>query len=159
MSSALLERTTPAVTPYSGHTPTWQPGTYPSGSPASQNWCVVPRCTIEFEKCNGGFKMNCRCDDKVSSATLQNLCRMLADGLCSCTCTYNGITTCQCNFTIGHCRCEYTKDGCCVTCTSGDKECAAMLQAWCNALSCCCESGCSCYVCFNNTPVCCGTRG
>jgi hypothetical protein len=32
-----------------------------------------------------------------------------------------------------------------------------MIQACCNCLKQCCESGCACYICFNNTPVCCGT--
>ena len=45
----------------------------------------------------------------------------------------------------------------CISCHSGDKECCAMIQACCNCLKQCCESGCCCYICFNNTPVCCGT--
>jgi hypothetical protein len=156
-SSALLERGSSAVAPFSGSVPGIQAGSIPAGSPATANWCVLPRCTIEFEKTASGCKIHCRCDDEVARGTLQNLCRMLADGLCSCCCTLNGIPCCQCNFTVGICKCEYTKDGCCISCTSGDKACAAMIQACCNCLSTCCESGCACYICFNNTPVCCGT--
>ena len=59
----------------------------PAGSPATANWCVLPRCEVEFEKCTGGFKIHCRCEDEVACGTLQNLCRMLCDGLCSCCCT------------------------------------------------------------------------
>jgi hypothetical protein len=112
---------------------------------------------VEFEKCTGGFKIQCRCEDEVACGTLQNLCRMLCDGMCSCYSTWNGICISQCNLTCGTCKCEYTKDGCCISCISGDKACAAMLQACCECLSTCSKSGCSCYICFNNTPVCCGT--
>jgi hypothetical protein len=156
-SSTLLERGSSAVAPFSGSLPGYQPGTYPAGSPASANWCVLPRCTIEFEKTSTGCKIQCRCDDEVSRGTLQNLCRMLADGLCSCCCTWNGIQCCQVNLCCGNCKCEYTKDGCCISCTSGDKQCAAMIQQCCECLQQCCESGCACYICFNGTPVCCGT--
>jgi hypothetical protein len=156
-SSQLLERGSSAVAPFSSPIQGFQPGSLPAGSPASANWCVLPRCTVEFEKTSNGCKIHCRCDDEVARGTLQNLCRMLSDGLCSCCCTLNGIACCQCNLTMGICKCEYTKDGCCISCTSGDKACAAMIQACCNCLSTCCESGCCCYICFNNTPVCCGT--
>ena len=155
-SSALLERGSSAVAPFSGPIPGIQPGSL--GQPqSSANWCVLSRCTVEFEKTSNGCKIHCRCDDEVARGTLQNLCRMLSDGLCSCCCTCNGICCCQCNLTCGICKCEYTKDGCCISCTSGDKACCAMIQACCNCLSQCCESGCCCYICFNNTPVCCGT--
>src|SRR3990170_4576036 len=112
-SSALLERGSSAVAPFSGSIPGIQAGSIPAGSPATANWCVLPRCTVEFEKTSNGCKIHCRCDDEIARGTMQNLCRMLADGLCSCCCTLNGKP--------------------------------------------CCQSGCCCYICFNNTPVCCGT--
>jgi hypothetical protein len=31
------------------------------------------------------------------------------------------------------------------------------LQSCCETLDSCCKHGCCCYVCFNNTPCCCGT--
>jgi hypothetical protein len=155
-SSTLLERSASAVAPFGGTTQGWQPTSYPAGSPASANWCVLPRCKVKFEKCTGGFKIHCKCEDEIACGTLQNLCRMLSDGLCSCNCTCNGISVCQCNLTCGICKCEYTKDGCCISCTSGDKACCDMIQACCNCLSTCCESGCCCYISFNNTPICCG---
>jgi hypothetical protein len=157
-TSVLLERSSAAAAPFTGPVPGWNAGAFPGGAPAAAQWCVLPRCKIEFEKCSGGFKIHCKCDDEVACGTLQNLCRMLSDGLCSCCCTLNGIPVCQCSLSIGICKCEYTKDGCCVTCLSGDKACCAMLQACCDCLACCCKSGCCCYVCFNNTPVCCGTH-
>jgi hypothetical protein len=83
---------------------------------------------------------------------------MLSDGLCSASCCINGICVCQCNFACGICKVEYTKNGCAISCASGDKNFAAILQACCESLSTCCESGACCYVCFNNTPVCCGTN-
>lgn len=153
-SAVMMERTT-----VGGHTAgmptTWQPGTYPAGSPAGTSWSVLPRCKAKFEKCTGGFKMHCKCDDDFAKATLQNLCRMLADGMCNCCCTFNGMTVAQCNLACGHCTCEMTKDGVCITCTSGDAKCCDMLQACCECLKTCCESGCCCYVSFGSTPVCC----
>ncbi len=155
MSSAvMMERFSAASAPAM---PTWQPSGLPAAAPMAGNMCVVPRCKMKFEKCTGGFKLHCKCDDEMSCATLQNLCKMLCDGLCSCVCCCNGMECCKCSFANCHCKCEYTKDGCCITCTSGDKECCAMLQACCDCCEKCCESGCCCYVCFNNTPVCCGT--
>ena len=137
-------------------------GNSPAANAASPNfsteqtaWCVVPRCSIKFEKCEGGFKIHCRCDDDVACATLQSLCRSLAGGMCSCCCTLNGITVCQCNLTCGITRCEYTKDGCCITCLSGDDACCSMLQSCCDTLACCAKQGCCCYVCINGTPICC----
>lgn len=150
-ASVMLERSSPAVAPFG------QTGGMPAGAPASANWCVLPRCEMTFEKCTGGFKIYCRCDDEVSCGTLQNLCRMLCDGMCSCSCTCNGIQVCQCNLTMGHCTCEYTKDGVCIQCVSGDQKCCAMLQACCDCLEACCQSGCCCYLSFNGTPVCCGS--
>lgn len=134
----------------------FQAGTTPASTPASNNWMVLPRCELRFEKCAGGFKIHCCCDDEVACATLQNLCKMSCDGLCSLCCTQNGIPCCQFNLCQGNCRCELTKDGCCITCTSGDKGCCEMLQACCDCLSCCCEQGCCCYITFGNTTVCCG---
>ena len=129
--------------------------TSPMGTQAP-NFCVVPRCNMRFEKCEGGFKLWCACEDKLAASTLQNLCRMLADQTCCCCCTFNGINVCQCNLACCHCKCENTKDGVCITCHTGDKECCQMIQACCDCLSACCQSGCCCYVCFGNTPVCCG---
>jgi hypothetical protein len=149
-SSVMLERGSSCVAPFSSGTTGWQTSGIPTGSPAGANWCVLPRCEVEFEKCTGGFKIHCRCEDEVACGTLQNLCRMLCDGLCSICC-------CQCNLTCGTCKCEFTKDGCCISCTSGDKACCAILQSCCDCLSTCCTSGCCCYISFNNTPVCCGT--
>lgn len=157
MSSAvLMERFSAGAPSAPGPAQSWQPSGFPSAGPAG-NWCVVPRCKVEFEKCTGGFKIHCRCEDELSCATLQNLCRMLCDGCCSCSCTQNGIQGCQCTFANCHCKCEYTSDGCCISCTSGDKQCCNTLQACCDCCAKCCDSGCCCYVCFNGTPVCCGT--
>lgn len=137
--------------------PTGALTTQPAGTPAGTNWCVLPRCELRFEKCDGGLKIHCQCDDEVACGALQNLCRMMCDGLCSCSCTCNGLQVCQVNLTMGICKCEYTAKGVCITCISGDERCCAMLQACCDCLECCCQSGCCCFISFNNTPVCCGT--
>jgi hypothetical protein len=121
------------------------------------NVCVVPRCDLKFEKCKGGFKLHCECADQVACATLQNLCQALCDGMCSCSCSWNGVQVCNISLCCGHTKVENTKNGCCITCISGDTKCCEMLQACCDCLECCCKSGCCCYVCFGNTPCCCGT--
>jgi hypothetical protein len=129
----------------------------PATGAASTNWLMVPRCTYKFEKCNGGMKINCICDDKMAASMVQNLCTMLAGGMCSCCCMLNGMTVCMCNLTMGMCKCEMTDKGVCITCTSGDPKCGEMIQACCDCLSCMVKDGCTCCVLMNNTPVCCGT--
>ena len=154
MSSAVLtERSRGGFA--TGAAPTGlQPG---QGLAAAPNICVVPRCTLKFEKTKTGCKIHCKCDDAVAAATLQNLCQALCEGTCSCCCTWNGIQVCNFNLCCGHCKCENTKDSCCITCTSGDSKCCEMIQACCECLETCCNSGCCCYVCFGNTCCCCGT--
>jgi len=151
MSSAMMMMERGMSMP--GMTPGMNPQT-PMGTPSMM---MVPRCTISMEKCAGGMKMVCTCDDEIACGAMQNLCKMLAGGMCSCCCTWNGMMMCQCNLCCANCQCEMTKDGCCITCTSGDKKCCEMLQACCECLSTCMEAGCCCYVCFGNTPVCCGS--
>jgi hypothetical protein len=128
----------------------------PAGFPTGPNWTMVPRCTFKVEKCTGGFKLTCACDDKLATSMVQNLCSMLAGGMCSCCCTFNGVTVCYCNFTMGLCKYETTDSGVCVTCTSGDPKCCEMIQACCDCLSCMMDAGCTCCFLVNNTPVCCG---
>ena len=156
-ASVLLERGSSAVTPLGGPISGFQPSAFPGGAPAAANWCVVPRCNLKFEKTKDGCKIFCHCDDEVAAGTLQNLCRMLSEGMCSCCCTCNGIPVCQCNLTMGICKCEMTDKGICVTCTSGDQKCAAMIASCCDCLATMCASGCTCCFLMGNTPVCCGT--
>jgi len=125
--------------------------------PSAGNMLMVPRCTMRMEKCPGGMKMYCSCEDEVGCATLQNLCKMLCDGMCSCMCMKNGMCMCQCNMAMCNCTCEMTADGVCITCTSGDKACCDMVQACCDCMMACMEAGCMCCVCFGGTPVCCCT--
>ena len=35
-------------------------------TPAAPNMMMVPRCKMTFEKCNGGMKMTCVCEDQTS---------------------------------------------------------------------------------------------
>ena len=136
------------------------PSTSPMGAttpaPAAPNYLMVPRCTMKVEKCTGGLKINCVCDDAAACSMVQNLCSMLAGGMCSCCCFMNGLCCCCCNFTMGMCKCEATAKGVCITCTSGDAECCKMLQGCCDCLSAMLHGGCMCCVMLNNTPVCCG---
>jgi hypothetical protein len=120
------------------------------------NWLTVPRCTYKFEKCQGGMKMTCICDDPMARSMMQQLCMALTGGMCSAFCTMNGVTVCQCNFTMGMCKVEMTDTGVCITCTSGDTACCNMIQSCCDCLMCMCDSGCVCCVTMNGNPVCCG---
>ena len=54
-----------------------------AATPAGMNMMMVPRCKMTLEKCAGGMKITCACDDKVSAGMLQNLCTMMAGGMCS----------------------------------------------------------------------------
>lgn len=125
----------------------------PTTMPA--NWMMVPRCTLKFEKCQGGLRITCSCDDKMACSMMQNLCTMLQAGLCSCCMTMNGMMVCCCNLTMGLCKCEMTDKGVCICCTSGDTKCCEMIQACCECMNAMMKAGCTCYVMMNNTPVCC----
>ena len=127
----------------------------PGTTPMAPNMVMVPRCAIKMEKCAGGMKMTCSTDDAAACAMMQNLCQMMAGGMCSVCCMMNGMTVCCCNLTCGMCKCEMTKDGCTITCTSGDKACEAMLQGCCDCLMACMKAGCTCCVLMGGTPVCC----
>lgn len=151
MSSAMLMERASMMTP------TMNPMTGGMPAPTMPNVCMVPRCEIKFTMCADGCKIYCKCTDEMSCATLQNLCKMLADGMCSCCCTWNGMTVCQCNLCCGNCKCEMTADGVCISCCSGDQACCEMIQKCCECLQTCCENGCTCVISFGGTPVCCGT--
>lgn len=129
----------------------------PTGMPSAPNWMMVPRCTFKMEKMSGGMRITCKCDDMAGMAMMQNLCTMLAGGMCSCCCMMNGMMVCCCTLTMGMCKVEMTKDGCCVTCTSGDQGCCDMIQGCCDCMTACLKAGCTCCLMMNNTPVCCGT--
>ena len=128
------------------------PGTMPAG----MNMMMVPRCDVKVEKCTGGMTISCTSDDKVVSGMVQNLCTMLAGGMCSCSMILNGVTVCTCCLTMGLCKCEMTDKGCVITCTSGDQKCCEMIQSCCDCLSTLMGAGCTCCVMMNNTPVACG---
>lgn len=156
MSSTMVMERTGVATPGVGYPSYGSPTPTPTGVSVGTSWVMVPRCTYQFEKCPGGMKITCSCDDKMACSMMQNLCTMLAGGMCSCTCAWNGTTVYNCNLTMGMCHWEMTPDGCCLTCTSGDAKCCAMIQACCDCLCCMVEAGCTCCVCVNGTPVCCG---
>jgi len=157
MSSAMMMERTGMAMPGMGMPGMGMPGMgAPSMSPSAVNYLMVPRCTMKVEKCQGGLKINCSCDDKMACSMLQNLCTMLQGGMCSCSCMLNGMVCYTCNLCMGMTKCEMTKDGVCITCTSGDPKCGEMIQACCECLSCMLKCGCTCCVMMNNTPVCCG---
>ncbi|HKI38622.1 MAG TPA: hypothetical protein VKA46_42635 [Gemmataceae bacterium] len=153
-STMMVERTATGL-PGVGYPGT---GGMPYGTPTAQgaSYLMVPRCTLRFEKCQGGLKVHCTSEDRTACGVVQNLCAALAGGLVSCCAQFNGLTVYTCNFVTGLCRCETTEDGVCLSCTSGDAKCGEILQAFCDCLSCLIEAGCTCSVLINNTPVCCG---
>ena len=132
------------------------PAALSCGAPTATNVFMLPRCKIEAEKCKGGLKINCCCDDPIACNMLQNLCKMLEGGLCGCSCLQNGICVCTCSFAMGSCKCENTEEGVCISCTSGDAKCCEILQACCDCLCRCLDAGCTCCITINNTPICCG---
>src|SRR5262245_14514982 len=89
--------------------------------PMTPNMLMVPRCTMKMEHCTGGMKITCSCDDAMACSMMQSLCTMLQGGMCSLCCMMNGMMVCCCNLTMGMCKCDMTKDGCTISCTSGDK--------------------------------------
>ena len=139
-SAVLTERSAHHASHAGAAAPQWQIGGAPAAGPAP--WFVVPRCELKWAKSEGGFTLTCRCEDEVATATLHNLCKILAGGACSSSCTYNGIAVCQCNFAVGHTHCEYSKNGVKITCTSGDEKCRELLQACCECCKACCDDGC-----------------
>ena len=157
MSSTMMMERTGMGMPGTGTPGMGMPGMgAPTTVPSSTNWLMVPRCTFKVEKCQGGMKITCSCDDKMACSMVQNLCTMLQGGMCTCCCMLNGMMVCCCNLTMGMCKCETTKDGVCLTCTSGDKACCDMIQACCDCLATMLKAGCTCCLLLNNTPVCCG---
>src|SRR2546426_511978 len=46
---------------------------------------------MTMKQCAGGLTITCTCDDTMSAAMLQNLCTMLAGGLCTCCMMMNGM--------------------------------------------------------------------
>ena len=127
-----------------------------TGGVTGPNWVMVPRCTLKYERCQGGMKIVCSCDDPMACSMMQNLCTMLAGGMCSCSCTLNGMTVCTWNLTMGMCKCEMTDKGVCITCTSGDAKCCEMIQSCCDCMCSLLNAGCTCCVTMNNTPIACG---
>src|SRR3954451_16629638 len=118
MKGVMMERTGMGM---AGMTPAGM--TSPSMTPTMPSSMMVPRCTYKFEKCQGGMKVTCVCDDQMARSMMQNLCTMLQGGMCSCCVMMNGMMVCCCNLTMGMCKCEMTDKGICVTCTSGDSKC------------------------------------
>ncbi|HMP00994.1 MAG TPA: hypothetical protein PKD86_16065 [Gemmatales bacterium] len=118
------------------------------------NMVMVPRCTVRMEKCTGGVRMHCTTEDPASVAMLQHLCYALAGGMVSCVMTMNGMEVCVCRFPMGMCRCEMTETGVCITCTSGDTQCCAMIQACADCCVVMMTNGCTCCVMMGGSPVC-----
>lgn len=150
MTNMMVERT--AMNMPAMGSPAGMPASVPTGG----QWLMVPRCTMKMEKCTGGMKITCTCDDKAACTMMQNLCTMMAGGMVSCSMMLNGVAVCTCNLTMGMCKCEMTPTGITVTCTSGDKTCCDMIQACCESMSCMLKAGCCCCLCISNNPVCCG---
>ncbi len=118
---------------------------------------MVPRCTMKMEKVADGMKCTMMCDDKTAAEMMKNLCMMMPSSMCSMACMCNGMCCCCHNMgTMGMCRIDMMDMGCTMTCTSGDKTCAMMIQACCDCMMACMSApGCCCCMMLNGMPVCC----
>jgi hypothetical protein len=117
---------------------------------------MAPRCTIAMERCPGGMRMTCTCEDKTSAAMLGNLMMMMQNGMCSCYMMMNGMPMCVCNVgMMGVCKVEMMEMGCTITCTSGDKHCEKMIQSCCDCMMGMMMPGMTCCVMMNGMPVAC----
>ena len=56
----------------------------PMPAATGMNMMVIPRCTMKMEKCDGGMKMTCVCEDAMSVGMLHNLCTMLSGSMVNC---------------------------------------------------------------------------
>ena len=155
MSSAMMmERSGMAMPGMMGSAGMAAPGT--AAPMTGMNYVMVPRCTMKVKRTSDGMELSCHCSDKTACAMMQNLCNALAGGMCTCCCMMNGMMVASCNLVMGNCKCEMTKDGMTLTCTSGDPKSAQMIQACCDCLKGMLEAGCTCCIMMNSTPVCCG---
>lgn len=126
------------------------------GAPMPQmNMMMMPRAKMTMEKCKDGMKMMCMASDETACAMMQNLCTMLSGGMVSCSMMMNGMMMMNCNMMMGMCKCEMTKDGLCMTWTSGDAMMCKMIQMCCDCMMNMMDCGCTAVMCMNNTPVCC----
>ena len=121
------------------------------------NMCDAVQCTLRFEKCKGGFRIHCCCDDQTECPEFQTLCQALCDGNMLCCCMHNGNPIGSINLCCGECECDCASDGCCVTCTGCDKNRCKILRACCDFLEICCKNGGCCNICFSDTCCCSGT--
>ena len=135
---------------------TMMPGMGGSMPAANMNMMMIPRCTMQMEKCEDGMKIMCMCDDQMAASMMQNMAKMLCGGMVNCCLMMNGMMTMSCNLTMGVCKSEMTPKGMMITCTSGDANCCKMIQSCCDAMMTMMMGGCTCCISMNNTPVCCG---
>ena len=116
---------------------------------------MMPRCTMKMEKCKGGVKITCTCDDKTSAAMLHQLCMSMTGSMFGCCIVMNGAMICCCNLTMGMCKMEMTEMGMCMMCTSGDAMCEKMIQTCCDCMMAMMMPGCLCCMMMGGVPVCC----
>ncbi len=60
-----------------------------SSEAGSMPGMMIPRCTMKIEKCPGGMKMTCMCDDKTAAMMMPGMtCCMMMNGMpvCCCVC-------------------------------------------------------------------------
>ena len=125
--------------------------------PGMPSMMMVPRCTMKMEKMQGGMMCTCICEDQTTAMMMQNLCMMLQGGMCSMAVMMNGMTCCcYAMGMMGMCKMEMTEMGCRMTCTSGDPDCAKMIQACCDCMmNCMSMPGAMGCMMMNGMPICC----
>lgn len=117
--------------------------------------CLL-RCEMRMERCEGGCKITCSCDNADDCCSLQAICEAMAGKMCCMTCSRDGEMICHCSMSCcGNCECKMTADGVCISCTSADCNCADLIQAMCDCIRRCQACGCECTLCFDEKAVCC----
>ena len=153
-SAVMMDRTNMGVQGMTGMTPS--NGGMPTMSPTGANYLMVPRCTFRFEKCQGGMKITCVCDDPMARSMMQNLCTMLAGGMCILLLhdeRHDGLLL---QPDDGHVQVRDDRQGLLHHLHHRRSEVLRDDPGCCDCISACCKAGCTCCVMMNNTPVCCG---
>ncbi len=125
-------------------------------SMSSGGFIIVPRCLIELQRIDEGFKLDCVAEEKVGGGIIQNLTTMLAGGPIGFRITKDGWITASCQFPANWAVSNVVADGAEITFSSSDPENRAVIHATCDYLQAWLIFGGVCFVLLNNTPICAG---
>jgi hypothetical protein len=118
------------------------------------NMMMIPRTTMNVEKCDNGMKIMCNTQDANSCEMIEHLCSMLSGSTTSMCMMMNGMEMMNCNMIMGMCKCEMTEQGMCINWSSGDSMMCDMIHECCDCIMHMMECGCTSIICMNNTAIC-----